>query len=523
MRIGVGAGTLEGMTRRHRLAALIVSCALIPAGCSGGTDTADSGTAAEASTPLVTSPSSSDPVDTIETTGTDAPSPGPRFSSDVLPIIQDNCASCHQAGGPGAAHFPMDTAAQLVAGATFIGTAAQTGYMPPWPASSAGLAFRDDRRLTDEQIATLAEWVDGGAQLDVPADTAVTPSRNANEPIVADQTLAGTPYRGTLDLVDDYRCQILDPKLTETSYVQGLEFTGDQRAVVHHALVFISTADARATAEAADAADPAVGFECGGLVSYEVGRTTLVNSWAPGQAPLVFPSDTAFEMGSGDFFTVQIHYHYSDETIDLPGDRSTLAVDFADADVIAAAGGALDLLSLQLYLPPAEIPCRADQVGPLCDRTAAIVDKVAGGNPAFTDVAVARYDGWRDGCGMTADEVAAMTDGVATASCVLPAAPGTIVSVWGHMHSLGSSFRMTLNPGQANERVLLDIPNWDYAWQLLYFPTEDVVLGPGDTIGVECTWDRSRDAHGAEPRYILWSEGTYDEMCYSQIVTRPTS
>jgi hypothetical protein len=34
-------------------------------------------------------------------------------------------------------------------------------------------------------------------------------------------------------------------------------------------------------------------------------------------------------------------------------------------------------------------------------------------------------------------------------------------------------------------------------------------------------WDRAKIPKGAEPRYIISAEGTADEMCFSQIVTRP--
>ena len=47
------------------------------------------------------------------------------------------------------------------------------------------------------------------------------------------------------------------------------------------------------------------------------------------------------------------------------------------------------------------------------------------------------------------------------------------------------------------------------------------MLDRGDTIRVECEWDRAKIPEDAEPRYIVWSEGTNDEMCYSQIITRP--
>ncbi|NNE75150.1 MAG: hypothetical protein HKN26_15900, partial [Acidimicrobiales bacterium] len=77
------------------------------------------------------------------------------------------------------------------------------------------------------------------------------------------------------------------------------------------------------------------------------------------------------------------------------------------------------------------------------------------------------------------------------------------------------------NPDTPDEVVLVDVPNWSFDWQLNYYPADDIVIEEGDIIRVDCEWDRSLIDPDAEPRYVFWSEGTDDEMCYSQIFTRP--
>ena len=226
--------------------------------------------------------------------------------------------------------------------------------------------------------------------------------------------------------------------------------------------------------------------------------------------------DTAIALQPGDFFVAQIHYHYDGDTDGLAPDQSAIVVDLASDEVIAAAGGSLDPIDLTLYLGPAEIPCSTTEVGPLCDRNAMSAQLVEtwGITGRLADFLLLQ-------CGAEVSDFAEMTDGIASSTCDLPARPGQIVSVWGHMHEIGASFRMTLNPGTPDERVLLDIPSWVFEWQLDYRPIEEIVIEPGDVVRVECTWDRSLIEDGAEPRYIMWAEGTEDEMCYSQIVTRP--
>ena len=63
---------------------------------------------------------------------------------------------------------------------------------------------------------------------------------------------------------------------------------------------------------------------------------------------------------------------------------------------------------------------------------------------------------------------------------------------------------------------------FQFDWQLNYYPVDDIILTEDDTIRIECSWDRSLIPPETEPRYVLWADGTADEMCYSQIFTRPT-
>jgi len=69
--------------------------------------------------------------------------------------------------------------------------------------------------------------------------------------------------------------------------------------------------------------------------------------------------------------------------------------------------------------------------------------------------------------------------------------------------------------------VLLDIPDWDFDWQFGYSPVDDIVIERGDIVRVECSWGRDRAPYEAVG-YILWAEGTGDEMCYSSIATAPS-
>ncbi len=102
----------------------------------------------------------------------------------------------------------------------------------------------------------------------------------------------------------------------------------------------------------------------------------------------------------------------------------------------------------------------------------------------------------------------------------------TIRAAAGHMHLLGSSLRIELDPGTARARTLLDIPVWNFDDQGAV-PSPATRIRPGDTIRVTCTHDQSwrdrlPDLQGLPERYVVWGEGTTDEMCLGLLsVTRP--
>jgi len=486
--------------------------------------TPDTATPNTASTDPVTTESVS--TDPVETSSTSEPVPAPlgmaevSFASDVLPILEQHCASCHTADGPGAAHLALETAEDATGfDADYIAAVIDVGFMPPWPAADGDLEFHGDRRLGTGERSTMAAWAEQGGILDVAPSTPIVAPEPTSGVLDRDAIVIGEPYKGSVGTdIDDYRCQIFDPLITDDGYLESFGFEADRTEVVHHALLFRADAEARAAAEAQAAADPDIGWSCTALAGFgEPGQSDLIMSWAPGQEPTELPDGVGIELTPGDFFVVQVHYHYEPEWADLPPDQSRLVLDYADAATIAAAGGSLDPIELELYLAPAEIPCSTDETGPLCDRDAARDALLAEAGPFAAFVG----EGLLGICGASISDFADMTDGIATATCEHAANPGEIISIWGHQHEIGASFKMTLNKGTPDETVLLDIPRWSFDWQLNYEPVEQVVLEPGDRIHVECTWDRARIPADAEPRYIMWSEGTNDEMCYSQIVTRP--
>ena len=71
--------------------------------------------------------------------------------------------------------------------------------------------------------------------------------------------------------------------------------------------------------------------------------------------------------------------------------------------------------------------------------------------------------------------------------------------------------------------MLLDIPRWEFGWQFNYYPIDEIMVKPGDWVRIECSWDRTLRDPELEPAYVLWADGTDDEMCFGTMTVRELS
>src|SRR3982074_2206616 len=92
------------------------------------------------------------------------------FAKDVAPILQQNCQVCHRPGSM--APMSLLTYEDVRPWARAIKQRTSVREMPPWYIDrNLGIhRFKNDPSLSEEQIATIARWVDAGAPLGNPAD-----------------------------------------------------------------------------------------------------------------------------------------------------------------------------------------------------------------------------------------------------------------------------------------------------------------------------------------------------------------
>src|SRR5437867_9448601 len=87
--------------------------------------------------------------------------PPVTFNKQVVRIFQQHCQTCHRPGN--IAPFSLMTYADTRPWARSIREQVLLKKMPPWKPVDAHGVFEDERTLTDQEIQTIAQWVDDGA------------------------------------------------------------------------------------------------------------------------------------------------------------------------------------------------------------------------------------------------------------------------------------------------------------------------------------------------------------------------
>ena len=427
----------------------------------------------------------------------------PTYYRDVKPIIDQHCIGCHAPGQIGHASAPLDELDVVVDGAEDIAFYAQEGYMPPWMPGPDTIPLKNERGLNAEEIAILTAWAAAGAPLGDPAAAATLPTVDIPQ-VRADMVLQlDAPYTPDTSNTDDYRCFVFDPGLTEPTYVTGYLFEPGELEIVHHAILYQINSEVRERAFAKDAEDEQPGWSCYNTTHLGGRYETMVGTWAPGTTPVFYPAGSGYKIEPGDLFVMQIHYNTS---AGVMPDHTRIALQFAEPGKFM-----LPLWTAQLQAP-VEIPCPAGMTGEACERASAVRYAAQRYGSEFYQ----RPDTLLRMCDKTlARDYANLDASHAVSSCDTPV-PFTVVAteVFGHMHELGKSLRIELNPDTPEAQVLLDVPEWDFHWQDRYQFAEPVTITRGDIVRMTCVWDNTLSEN---PRYIVWGEGTGDEMCFGTV------
>ncbi len=306
---------------------------------------------------------------------------------------------------------------------------------------------------------------------------------------------------------DDYHCTLVNPHVTQNSYVISSDFTPGSDEV-HHADLALVPPSLAAKALQENASTGGKGWTCFGAPALpdaslaDFFSTPFLSVWAPGHGADALPKDTGISLPAGSLVIEQVHYNL------LVGDkpvRNSLVLD------TVPKSAPLLPLSLDLQMAPPDIPCPAGVTGPLCNRAASLANQVQ----RFGAQAGEIVDGLELFCGHNPSNPP-VSD---TASCSWPVSKsGFIVRVQAHMHLLGRSFTMVLNPGTPQAQTVLNVPSYNFHYQKAYNLRKPIPVKAGEEIQVNCTYDPTLAQElpilrSIPPHLVTWGDGSSDEMC----------
>jgi hypothetical protein len=218
------------------------------------------------------------------------------FHKDVEPILQRACQECHRPGS--IAPMSLLSYKDVRPWARAVKNRTSAREMPPWYIDrNVGIRkFKDDPSLTDQEIATIAKWVDAGAPAGNPAD-APKPREfsDLNAWQIGKPDLIVTMPEAYLvkpQAPDAWPNFDLDPKLTEDRYIKAVEVKPEPNShvVVHHAVTTMVPADDPGTA-----------------------RGEFLNEYALGKNGDVFDEGTGRLIKAGSKIRMNVHFHSNGE------------------------------------------------------------------------------------------------------------------------------------------------------------------------------------------------------------------
>lgn len=83
-----------------------------------------------------------------------------------------------------------------------------------------------------------------------------------------------------------------------------------------------------------------------------------------------------------------------------------------------------------------------------------------------------------------------------------------------HMHYRGKAFRFTAHYPDGKEEILLDVPRYDFNWQIVYLLKQPKLLPAGTVVKLEGHFDNSADnpLNPDPAQFVRWGDQTWDEM-----------
>ena len=222
------------------------------------------------------------------------------YAKAIAPIVQAKCATCHQPGGIGP--MPLNSYEQVKGFSPMIREVIRTHRMPPFEPDETVGQWKDDGRLSPDQMKTLVHWIDAGAPRGAGDDPLKKINFQAPEwPLgkpdkIVEIPAVKVPASGVLD----YQYPTVKNVMTEGRWLKASAFQITDRQAVHHILSGVAPSDTPVGATVASSP-----------------FTTLLQGYVPGVGYQKMADNSGLWVPSGSGLAFQAHYTtYGKETVE---------------------------------------------------------------------------------------------------------------------------------------------------------------------------------------------------------------
>jgi hypothetical protein len=309
--------------------------------------------------------------------------------------------------------MPLTTFAEVRPWAKAIREKVRLRSMPPWFADPCCGKFSNDRSLSPEEIQTITDWVDAGAPEGPQTDhkPKLWPSGwNLGTPDAV--FLMPQPFQVPAKGALDYQRFVVPTSLKVDRWIQAVEVRPGARSVVHHVVVYIR--------------EPGATWISGPT------KADILQVYAPGTAPEIWPEGMAKLIPAGSDLIFEIHYTPNGK----PAQDQTRA-----AVIFAKSKPEKRVLTLQMGNDRFTIPS---------------------GDPNY------RVTVWG----------------------TLPN-DALLLAMFPHMHLRGKSFEFDRILTNGQPEILLRVPRYDFYWQLSYRLATPIPLKKGTRLEWIAEYDNS--------------------------------
>jgi len=422
----------------------------------------------------------------------------PTFAKDIAPLVNAKCVTCHRPGE--VAPMSLMTYEEVRPWARAIKAKVVSRQMPPWYAEGEPGKWRNDRRLTQPEIDKLVAWADAGAPRGNASDMPPPPkfAQGWNHPsgrppdLIIEAPELKVPAEGESPWQNVYAKIPFQGDV----WIQASQVVPGNRAVVHHVLVTSTTLPADVSIDAEGRLQlPPGGRGAGGRQGgpppqaagggIPGGLGSFSGGWEPGLDNAVSYGPGVAERVSGTHLVFNIHYQ--------PNGRATT-----------------DKTRVGLWLQ--KDPVTHATTGPgigMGSETFIVEGKELTGR--YT--AQVTQDLLPPGV-KTVPNIPAFAESYRLTQLVPIRRDTVLYSIQPHMHLRGQSAKYTAVFPDGREEVLLNVPRYDFNWQIVYEYATPVMLPAGTTVRVDATWSNS-PKNRYNPRAdqaIFWGEQSWDEM-----------